>query len=693
MFKNKRLLLSMFIFTLLTIANFLLSINLHNQLSRVTDTWQLYNVFEILKSLVFNRQHLVLFASFELFSLLVSICYYVMQEKTYESKLIEITPAIHIPEARGQNQHGSARFLKEDEKEKYFDIMVVDYNDNIIKDLGVIANRELQSIAMVLYNEIESGEFQWDDKKNKNKAERLRELVEAVGSEEEFNFIKTKSLEIDNKYENTKTGIVLGLIKTKTGEKILCLDSDTHTIIIGATRCGKTRTEVLQTIGIIGLAGESLVLSDPKGELYKYTRPYLETLGYNVLVLDFEDPYKSDRYNFLQPVIDAVDVGDNDLAQQCALEIANLLVAESTSEPIWKNGELTIITASILSVVFDNKDKNFRKYQNLTNVFYFINEMCKPINEEIPLSKYIENMDSSHPANGMISVQDVAPFRTRASFNISALMTLNLFALSGIYQMTNQSDFDIKKIGEEKTAVFIILPDYTKSYYTLASLFVSQVYTDLVKVARKRGNRLKRRVHFVLDEFGNFAKIKDFDTKLTVGGGYGIRFNLIVQSFAQLISVYEETGAKIITGNCETWIYLQTDDDGTIETISKKLDKYTVSTYSLSSSHQKFTNASNSQSVNLTERDLLTKSEVQLIDRPFSLVTSRTHPAIMNCPDLSQWKFNDLFGLGDEEHNRAVLFARDKMRVKREKTSKMELWEVWELYQEELKMKKKEIRN
>lgn len=97
--------------------------------------------------------------------------------------------------------------------------------------------------------------------------------------------------------------------------------------------------------------------------------------------------------------------------------------------------------------------------------------------------------------------------------------------------MTNVSDYNPKETGSKKRAIFIILPDEKTTYYTLASLFVSQHYIELVKSADERGGRLKNRVNFLLDEFGNFT-IPDFSNKLTVGGGRGIRFNLFLQSFA-----------------------------------------------------------------------------------------------------------------------------------------------------------------
>lgn len=184
----------------------------------------------------------------------------------------------------------------------------------------------------------------------------------------------------------------------------------------------------------------------------------------------------------------------------------------------------------------------------------------------------------------------------------------------------------------------------------------------------------------MLDEFGNFVKIPDFANKLTVGGGRGIRFNLFLQSFMQLDEKYGKEVAGTIKSNCETWIYLQADDLQTLEEISKKLGNYTVSTYSLTSSHAKHTTPSSSHSINLTSRALLTVDEIRLISRPYSLVTSRSNPAMMQAPDLSKWYFNDLFGLGDKEHNRKIRQEREANRIARKAKNEIDTWNIWEYY-------------
>ncbi|MFQ9979663.1 VirD4-like conjugal transfer protein, CD1115 family [Clostridium cadaveris] len=491
-------------------------------------------------------------------------------------------------------------------------------------------------------------------------------------------------------------GIVLGCKKHKGSEKIYFIGEDVHSLCIGATRSGKTRTVVLESIGTIALAGESMILSDPKGELYSYTYPFLERLGYEVIAIDFKNPEKSSRYNFLQPIIDAVDNNDVAKAIDATWDLTSQLVGEPKGERIWTDGEASIIASAIMSVVYDNKDGNNRKYQNMTNVYYFISEMCKATGNTMPIIEYVKKLNPSHPAKALLAISEVAPSKTRGSFYTAALTTLRLFTNPLINSMTNVSDYNPKETGSKKRAIFIILPDEKTTYYTLASLFVSQHYIELVKSADERGGRLKNRVNFLLDEFGNFATIPDFSNKLTVGGGRGIRFNLFLQSFAQLDDKYGKEVAKTIKGNCENWIYLQADDIETLEEISKKLGNYTVSTYSLSASQAKFSTPSSSQSINLTHRALLAADEIRLISRPYSLITSRNNPAIMYSPDLSAWEFNKMFGLGDKEHNRKVRELRQNRRKSRNITmSDMELWGIWLYYaaKEEMGLIKQSVRD
>lgn len=647
-----------------TLINIVFSTNLHYLLLKKTTIIEFVPFTESIKSIVSDQQHLALFLCFEGFVALASIYLIVMNSKPYQSKLRMITPNISTPVPAGQKQFGSAQWLTEKEKDKAFDFYVLKKNHLLIKNLIQSGDEDLKN-----------GGIDRTYEKKETFSKRLKSKADSK---------ITNETEEDCTQEKTyipKGGVVLGLKKEGGNEKIYFEGDDVHTLCIGATRSGKSRTVVLQSIGTLALSGESMVLSDPKGELYQYTYPFLERMGYEVVCIDFKNPLKSQRYNFLQPVIDAVDADDISKAVEATWDLTSQLVGEPNGERIWRDGEASIIASSIMSVVYNNKEKANRKYQNMTNVYYFIGEMCRTINGKMPILEYAKKLSPSHPAKALLAISEVAPSKTRGSFYTAALTTLRLFTNPLINSMTNASDYDVTDIGKKKMAVFIILPDEKTTYYSLASLLVSQHYELLVKVADERGGRLFNRVNFMCDEFGNFTKIPDFATKLTVGGGRGIRFNLFLQSFAQLDDKYGKKISKTIKGNCENWIYLQADDLETLDEISKKLGNYTVSTYTLSASHARFTTPSSSHSINLTSRALLTVDEVRLISRPFSLITSRNNPLMMYAPDLSKWTFNRIYGLGNKEHNRKVREARENIREKRTaKINEMELWNIWTYY-------------
>jgi len=261
-------------------------------------------------------------------------------------------------------------------------------------------------------------------------------------------------------------GLVLGMRKKGRKEKIYLSTSDTHTLTIGATRSGKTRSVVIQSVCAMALAGESILISDPKAEIFQYTSGFLKKLGYDTLALDFKTPAKSQRYNLLQPIIDAWNAGDRDRTEMLAWDLTNTLVGKSEGEKIWTNGEMSVIAASILCVVCDNAHRP--EFQNLTNVYWFLGEMAKQIGNKMPLLEYVKKLPQNHPAKALLSISDVAPSRTRGSFYTSALTTLRLFTTRSIYAITRTSDFRLDALGKQKQALFIILPDEKTSAHVAA---------------------------------------------------------------------------------------------------------------------------------------------------------------------------------------------------------------------------------
>lgn len=475
-------------------------------------------------------------------------------------------------------------------------------------------------------------------------------------------------------------GVVVKHNSKRDYEEISVVSDNKHLICLGNTGAGKTRRILIESLCILGLSGESIIVSDPKGELYQMTSQFFNKLGYEVDVIDFKTPKKSNKYNFLQPIINAIQNDDIKRAEDLTWDLVENIVQKtnSNSDPLWENGEKSIIAGSIMTVLLENK--NNRDYQNLTNVYSFISNMCQSDeNGFMPLTEYIENLPDENPAKKIFSISTIAPEKTRSSFFTSALSTLRLFSSNSIYTMTNDSDFRLEDIGEKKCIRYIILPDERTTFYTLATLFVSQQYQALVNLADSRGGKLKVRNNFILEEFGNFTKIANFENMLTVSRGRNIRFSMFLQSFSQLETKYSKTVAQNIMDNAQIWIYLRTSSYETAEIISKKLGSYTVSVNSQSNSVSR--NSDNiSESMNLIGRNLLTPDEVLRFESPYALVLQSGYfSAKTEIPDLSKWQFNKVLGLGDEEENRII---REKTENERKvlEEEKIKLWKIWEDY-------------
>ena len=570
------------------------------------NSFQKLNCGKFLISLCVNEFHRKIFLTVFLAGLL-GIGVLVMSDFTneYKSDKKKVTDDLYIPESAGQLQYGSARFMNKEEKEEAFETAIL-------------------------------------PKSYRDKTER-----------------KTWN----------SGGITIGYEKLKSfgrsdyQEKVYFVSDDVHSLILGATRSGKTRGFILQSVCFLGLSGESIIVSDPKGEIFDYTEPYLKEMGYEVLTLNFRKPKKSHRYNFLQPIIDAVNEGDIPKAVDRTWDFATAIVPEA-KEKIWENGEKSLIAGAILSVVFDNKE--YPDCQNLSTVYSFINRMSgvDMFTGEMYLKSYVDGLDDEHPAKEIYGVAVNAPSKQRMSFITSALSTLNLFTNPNIRDMTRRSDYALKETGNRKRAMFLILPDEKNTFNTLASVFVEQQYTALVEQADERGGRLKNRCNFLLDEFGNFTKIPNFLNFLTVGGGRGIRFNMVVQSFAQLNDKYGNHVANGIKGNCHILVYLASSEKETRTEISQMLGKYTVASYGKSSRRNGQGTANQNKS--LAGRELLTSDEVGRIKRPYVLVLYQGRlPAMMQIPDMSKWRFNEWLGMGDPEFNTKLRAERQASHADR----------------------------
>ncbi|MBR1753016.1 MAG: type IV secretory system conjugative DNA transfer family protein, partial [Ruminococcus sp.] len=393
-----------------------------------------------------------------------------------------------------------------------------------------------------------------------------------------------------------KSGIILALENGR-----YYIDPQTiHSLIIGTTRSGKGQTFVLPMIRHIGLSKSkhSMVMNDPKGELLENTYDILTAHGYNVVVLNLRDTELSSLWNPLQIIIDEyVYARDNskDLSKVIKLvsSLSDTFTHNDKSDPIWPESARSLLIAMILLMLqkgyeTDNLDKVslYSVYQMFID-FGTKNERRgnENVNALDELFKDLAEKEPTSPAVSAYAVSNFASGEMRSSIFSTLASNINIFGSdTGISKLTSGNQIHFKDLADPQrpTAVFMVVPDHDTSRHVIASLFVNQCYNSLVEYASTfQGQKLPQRVHFILDEFGNMVRIPDMDTKITVGAGRNLLFDMFIQDLNQLDTKYDNA-AKTIRSNCGNMIYINSLDKETNEYFSAILGNRTneYTTYS-----------------------------------------------------------------------------------------------------------------
>lgn len=457
-----------------------------------------------------------------------------------------------------------------------------------------------------------------------------------------------------------RAGTVIGMDPSKN--KAWLDTEDTHKLIIGTTRSGKTRTVVYPTIYAVAQGEESMILTDPKGELYDRTSDYLKSQGYDVVVIDFLDPSRGNKWNPMDMVIQALREGSETAAAEAAWNVAHLLAhqKDSKGDSIWVDGSESVIAALIFAIATEAKQDN---QKHMTSVYKTLSELGATvkvpfgngmIEEIVPLNEFFEALPRDHPARDAFATARLSPEKMRGSFFGSVSVMLRLWSDPGVAYLTSKQDHNLDDVGKKKTAVFLIIPDENTTRHPLAALYVDQTYQALVRLSRKTRNRLPLRVHMLLDEFGNMPQFKDFVPKLTVSGGRGILWNIVVQGISQIKKTYGADSLETILGNCHTWIYILTTDSSTAKELSFKTGKYTVENETISHNVSAKSTGSGA-SRGLTGRELLMPDEILKWPKEMSLlIRARQNPTKLPCPDITKWPADKLFSWREDNDNRKV---------------------------------------
>lgn len=378
--------------------------------------------------------------------------------------------------------------------------------------------------------------------------------------------IKRELVEVDPKAYTTNAG---GLPVINNGKKMWVDDGEAHNIIVGSTGSGKTQGVVLPLVQSLAKNSESMIITDPKGEIYEQTANMLKEREYNIIVLNFRNPQNGNAWNPLTLPYRLYKEGNMDKAIEILDDLAlNILYDENNKgEPFWEKASADYFSGLALGLFEDGTESQINI--NSINLMSSLGEerFGGPNNNYI--KEYFNAKDPSRPAyinaSGVVYTAEDTKQGVIATFK----QKVKLFSSrDNLSEMLSYSDFDMRDIGRKKTAVFMIIQDEKKTLHPLATIFIKQCYETLIDVAQESGGPLPYRTNFILDEFANMPPLKDVTTMVTAARSRHIRFVFIIQNYAQLTQVYGKEQAETIKGNCNI-LYLITNELSALEEISK----------------------------------------------------------------------------------------------------------------------------
>lgn len=389
-----------------------------------------------------------------------------------------------------------------------------------------------------------------------------------------------------------------------------------NTIVIGGSGAGKTRfyakPNILQ-------CNTSFVVLDPKGEIIRSVGHLLEAKEYVIKVIDLIDMSKSLGYNPFHYI-----QNDKDILKLITNLIRNTTPKGSnTNDPFWEKSETALLEALMLYLYhYAPVDE-----QNFTMVMEMLNYAEVKEDEEdyeSPLDELfnrLETLDSNSLALKQYKIYKQAAGKTAKSILISVGVRLAAFNLEELASLTRFDEMELEQIGEQKTALFAIIPDNDSTFNFIVGMLYTQLFQMLYYQADYvHGGELPVPVHFLMDEFANVALPDEFDKLLSTMRSRQIFVSIILQNLAQIKALYKDSWESIV-GNCDELYYLGGNEQSTHKYISELLGKETLDTNTFGKS----TGHSGSYSTNFqqTGRELLTADEVRLLDNNDGLLFIR----------------------------------------------------------------------
>lgn len=353
-------------------------------------------------------------------------------------------------------------------------------------------------------------------------------------------------------------GVVLGLLEGKA----VCLPEksrlNSNLAVYGASGSMKTRSFCMNRI-LQGVSrGESLIICDPKSELYEKSSGYLRDQGYVVRVFNLVSPENSDSWNCLSEI-----EGQELMAQLFVDVIIKNTMIGSKGDHFWDSAEMNLLKALVLYVDQGYPQEN----RNMGQVYQLLT-----LGSENALDSLFGVLPAHHPAKAPYSLFKQASDSVRGGVVIGLGSRLQVFQADLIKKITARDEIDLELPGQERCAYFLVTSDQDSTFDFLASLFLSFAFIKLVRYADKNceGGVLPVPVHVLGEELTACGTIPDLSRRLSVIRSRNISMSCVFQNLAGLQNRYPQNLWQEILGNCDVQLFLGCTDPLTAEFVSSR---------------------------------------------------------------------------------------------------------------------------
>lgn len=380
-------------------------------------------------------------------------------------------------------------------------------------------------------------------------------------------------------YEKYSKNMILGNWFCRPNEARLIYGNN-NILVVGGAGSGKSRFFVKPNILQMNA---SYVITDPSGELVSSLGSVLRDNGYKVRIFNLTDMQHSNCYNPLHYIRDEKDV---DKVIDCFQK--NSSMGETSGDnKFFEEAEKLLYEACIHYLVTYCNNESMKNFSGVTKLVNASSVDEKNPNNKSKLDQLFDELPKDSIARYYYVAFKQAAGKTLKSIIISCIARLRPFITPQVANLTRTDEMYLDRIGEERTAIFIIIPQADTTHNFLASMLYSQLFDTLYNIgdtqkANGEDERLKIPVRCIMDEFANIGEVPRFDNILSTCRKYNISASVILQDLSQIESIYDEIRWRTIVANCSTKLFLGSVEKETLKWFSEMLGEETARSKSTS---------------------------------------------------------------------------------------------------------------